>query len=64
MAEYIAAPVVHGRWELEEYQSSQFGVDQSFRCSKCHTWADDDDNLTSCCPNCGAKMDEVDINNG
>lgn len=45
-----------GRWELEEYQTSTFGVDQSFRCSNCRTWADDDDHLTPFCPYCGADL--------
>ena len=53
----VLGVAVHARWELEEYQSSQFGVDQSFMCSKCHEWADDDDHLTPYCPNCGARMD-------
>lgn len=51
-----AVPVVHGRWELVEYQTSPFGVDQEYQCSICGIPADYE-NITRYCPNCGAKMD-------
>lgn len=51
-----AVEVVHGRWELVEFQSSPFGLDQEHQCSICGTPADFEF-LTRYCPNCGAKMD-------
>ena len=76
MAEYIesfptvdVAPVVHGRWELE-YET--YG---KMRCSVCKKEAliekviDDAGVITNYvdsdyCPNCGAKMDERENDNG
>ena len=51
-----AVEVVNGRWELVEYQSSPFGVDQEYQCSICGT-PTEEDYRTRYCPNCGAKMD-------
>ena len=62
-------PVVHGRWELE------YGTYGKMRCSVCKKEAliektiDDVGVITNYvdsnyCPNCGAKMDEKENNNG
>ena len=42
-----AVEVVHGRWDIDE-----FGV----FCTVCKEYAEDD-RRTTCCPECGAKMD-------
>ena len=56
-----AVPVVHGRWISDE-------GDVLFHCSECETqistsW-DYDDLQWDYCPNCGAKMDGKDDENG
>lgn len=55
-----AEPVKHGRWEETEYSD----YDDSYRCSACgEVWefieGAPKDNGANYCPNCGARMDEV-----
>lgn len=42
------APVVHGRWEVDEFGRC---------CSACKEYIPDDFAPSEYCPNCGAKMD-------
>jgi hypothetical protein len=52
-----AEPIRHGRWKpYKTEQGRTFGV----YCSKCEKWLLM--NPTPYCPNCGAKMDEVNEN--
>ena len=51
-----AEPVKHGRWSRERLPSTGGGSYEVFRCNLCNeafNWR------TAYCPNCGAKMDEV-----
>lgn len=55
------APVVHGRWEPQEY-TKHCGCGKSypetmFRCSVCERIAHWQPYGLTYCPNCGAKMD-------
>lgn len=50
-----AEPVRHGRWEFIG------GYGYQYRCSKCIMCAD---HRTNYCPNCGAKMDLDEVENG
>ncbi len=56
-------PVQHGRWILED----EYYVDDTYICSACGyefiiTAGDLESNELNCCPRCGAKMDDKDIN--
>ena len=50
-------PVKHGRWIehkwAEEYDEKLIS---NYECSECESWERE---MTNYCPNCGAKMDEV-----
>jgi len=55
-----AEPIKHGRWKETEYSA----YDDSYRCSACgEVWefikGTPKDNGANYCPNCGARMDEV-----
>lgn len=56
-----AEPVKHGRWIHERLASTGGGSYSVVRCSRC-LWPEPEYPLmeTNYCPNCGAKMDEVD----
>lgn len=54
-------PVKHGRWEKDE-KASKDHFEQIFICSNCHNmeaWGWTEVDTYKYCPNCGAKMDEV-----
>ena len=46
-----AEPIKHGEWIIDK--------SGSLMCSKCGTLLDDEQKPSRYCPNCGAKMDEV-----
>lgn len=52
------SPVVHGRWE---YIPQTLNTLSQFRCPFCRWWSLDPsiDGAYNYCPNCGAKMQEV-----
>lgn len=54
-----ADAIKHGRWSRERLPSTDGGSYEVFRCNLCNeafNWR------TAYCPNCGAKMDEVEEN--
>ena len=52
-----AEPIRHGRWIYEQLPLPlSDGSKECVRCSVCNTHWDNESNY---CPNCGAKMDEV-----
>ena len=65
-----AVPVVHGRWNIDDYDSGDPGYYSAFievHCSECgyelgaesgqYGWCYGDPFPLNYCPNCGAKMD-------
>ena len=65
-----AVPVVHGKWNIDDYDSGDPGYYSAFieaHCSKCgyelgaesgqYGWAYGDPFPLNYCPNCGARMD-------
>lgn len=53
-------PVVHGHWTYERFTNTNGGSYSVVWCSNCQAhmpW------VTKYCPNCGAKMDEVEDGN-
>ena len=54
-----AEPVKHGRWLYKElcFKGDKTPTDYTYECSVCgYKWGED---IYRYCPNCGAKMDEV-----
>lgn len=53
------APVIHAHW-IDDGYYADFHPHKVYRCSNCD-WSKLDVELPEekCCPNCGAKMDEV-----
>lgn len=56
----VRQAVGHGLWILEEYPDGYYYA----TCSECDAWFDEDafQNGWKYCPNCGAKMGEIDLN--
>ena len=55
------AEVKHGRWIKREYCSNYSGYDYGMKCSVCGKplYRQLSEKMPNYCPNCGAKMDEV-----
>lgn len=54
--EFEWKPIIHGRWTYERFTNTNGGSYSVVWCSNCQAhmpW------VTKYCPNCGAKMDEV-----
>ena len=53
--------VKHGRWIKREYCSNYSGYDYGMKCSVCGKplYRQLSEKMPNYCPNCGAKMDEV-----
>lgn len=54
-----AEPVRHGRWIRDRLVSTSGGTYGVYRCSVCEWYGQDIGYSFDYCPNCGAKMDEV-----
>lgn len=56
-----AEPIRHGRWIYKEYRTTKDDAIGFYLCSECGraNWIKED----NYCPNCGAKMDEVEREN-
>lgn len=59
--EYVK--VKHGRWSEKHYCSNLTGYDYAVICSECEkpTYRQFAEPTPNYCPNCGAKMDEVEL---
>ena len=60
------APVRHGRWQITEcYPHNVYCSECHARCAQTHWAVWDDGSLPRAyCPNCGAKMDGGEVENG